>query len=123
MRLLVAGVVVSVLVACGQDDAPQCTPIAVAPHNCGEKGCIGDAWSSDKGDYGATCKVAADCGSGLCAFDPNADLNYCTQTCEPKSEPPCPRGAGCFAASDGKLHVCSAPVQPARDGVTDDLCK
>jgi len=107
---------------CSAEETPTCTPIVVAPHNCSETGCIGDAWSSDKGEYGDDCTVAADCGSGLCATDPTTDQHYCTQTCEAAAETPCPRGAGCFAAENDELHVCGPPLTP-QIGAADDLCR
>jgi hypothetical protein len=118
LRLILAVPLLSL--ACDPEEAPECAPIAVAPHNCSQTGCIGDAWSSDKGEYGALCKVSADCGSGLCATDPSTMEQYCTQTCEATAEAPCPRGAGCFLA-EGELHVCGPPVTP-RSGAADSLC-
>ncbi len=109
------------LLACDPEEAPECTPIAVAPHNCSQTGCIGDAWSSDKGDYGAACTISADCGSGLCATDPSTQLHYCTQTCDASATAPCPRGAGCFLA-EGELHVCGPPATPQL-GAADSLCQ
>jgi hypothetical protein len=126
MRLLLAPLLAILipLGACDPDEeTPPCTSIAVAPHNCSEKGCIDDAWSSDKGEYGAPCKLAADCGSGLCATDPTSDQHYCTQTCETAAvAAPCPRGAGCFAAEGEALHLCGPPLTPL-SGAADDLCQ
>jgi hypothetical protein len=62
------------------------------------------------GTYGATCEVADDCDTKLCAEDADFAGRYCTQTCVPDNNS-CPDGAGCYPTNNPSTFVCGPPAQ------------
>jgi predicted esterase len=60
-----------------------------------------------QGSYGATCSLSSDCTSGMCAQVPGDPTRYCTQGCDPSSNP-CPGGATCELASTN-AYACGPP--------------
>jgi hypothetical protein len=116
MIRLALSLVLAVCIGCsdkGSDGKGPCPDKGGALADCSKGGCIGSSWTSSppKG-YGESCKVKGDCQSGLCAFDEESKLSYCTQLCDPSGGTPCPREAECFSSESG-TSVCGPPVAPA----------
>jgi hypothetical protein len=62
------------------------------------------------GGFGASCKTASDCESGLCAIDRTSKAQYCTATCVVDG---CPLGATCYADASGS-GLCGLPSSGPR---------
>jgi hypothetical protein len=104
-----------VLAACGNDgnESPSkvCVPKETKTDDtsgCTGDNCIGDPWSS-AGEFGDPCKLPEECMTGICGQDTQSGAQFCTQTCNPSDNPPCPQAAECLPTGDGQDHVCAPP--------------
>ena len=64
------------------------------------------------GTFGNRCKIAAECLTGLCAYDPALNEKYCAQECGVQDW--CPPGGLCVQASGSAGKICALQLNNPR---------